>query len=52
MHLTQFKKYRNKLVDLLMPSARSYYQNYFEENMKTFKAIWQGIHKIIYSKKQ
>ena len=48
---TEFKKYRNKIVDLLKISKHSYYQRYFEENKKNFKAIWQGIHDIVYSKK-
>ena len=46
-----FKKYRNKITDLLRISRQSHYQKYFSDNKKKSKALWQGIHKIIYSKK-
>ena len=46
-----FKKYRNKIVDLIEINTKSHYQKFFEENKRNSKAIWQGIHNIIYSKK-
>ena len=44
------KKYRNKLIGLLKISSQSHYQNYFNENKKKLRALWQGINEIIYSK--
>ena len=46
-----FKKYQNKIPDLFRISRQSHYQEYFSENKKNAKALWQGIHEIIYSKK-
>ena len=46
-----FKKYRNKIIELLQISRQSYYQKYFSDNKKNAKALWLGIHEIIYSKK-
>ena len=46
-----FKKYRNKIVDLIEINTKSHYQKFFEENKRNSKAIWQGIHNITYSKK-
>ena len=46
-----FKKYRNKIVDLIKINRKSQYQKFFVENKRNSKAIWQGIHDIIYSKK-
>ena len=42
-----FKKYRNKIIDLLRRSRQSYYQKYFSDNKKNAKVLWQGIHEII-----
>ena len=46
-----YKTYRNKIVDLLRVSRKCHYQKYFEENKKSSRAVWQGIHDIVYSKK-
>ena len=46
-----FKKYQNKIPDLLRISRQSHYQEYFSDNKKNAKALWQEIHEIIYSKK-
>ena len=46
-----FKKYCNKIVDLIKINRKWHYQKFFEENKRNSKAIWQGIHGIIYSKK-
>ena len=46
-----YKTYRNKIVDLLRVSRKCHYQKYFEENKKNSRAIWQGIHDIVYSRK-
>ena len=45
------KTYRNKTVDLLRVTRKRHYQKYFEENKKSSRALWQGIHDIVYSKK-
>ena len=46
-----FKKYRNKIVDLTKINIKLHYQKFFEETKRNSKAIWQGIHDIIYSEK-
>ena len=46
-----YKTYRNRIVDLLRVSRKCHYQKYFEENKENFRAIWQGIHDIVYSRK-
>ena len=46
-----YKTYRNKIVDFLRVSRKCHYQKYLEENRKSSRAIWQGIHDTVYSKK-
>ena len=46
-----YKKYRNKIIELIRQSKRTYYQRYFEQNKKDSKTIWRGIHEIISSRK-
>ena len=46
-----FKKYHNKIVDLIKINIKLHYQKFFEETKRNSKAIWQGIHDIIYSEK-
>ena len=46
-----FKKYRNKIADLIKINRKWHYQKFFEESKKNSEAIRQGIHNIIYSKK-
>ena len=46
-----YKKYRNKVIELIRQSKQTYYQHYFEQNKKDSKTIWQGIHEIISSRK-
>ena len=46
-----YKKYRNKITELLSISKQTYYQKYFEKSKKDSKRIWQGIHEIIASRK-
>ena len=46
-----YKRYRNKIVDLLKITKEAYYKNYFQENRKNSRALWSGINEIIYSKK-
>ena len=46
-----FKKYRNKIVDLIKINRKLHYQKLFEENKINSKTIWQGFHNILYSKK-
>ena len=46
-----FKKYHNKIGDLIKINRKSHCQKFFEENNRNSKAISQEIHNIIYSKK-
>ena len=46
-----FKKYHNKIGDLIKINRKSHCQKFFEENKRNSKAISQEIHNIIYSKK-
>ena len=46
-----YRKHWNKIVDLLKVSKQTHYK-YFEDNRKNCKALWDGIHQIIYSKKE
>ena len=46
-----YKRYRNKIVDLLKITKEAYYKNCFQENRKNSRALWSGINEIIYSKK-
>ena len=39
-----YRKYRNKLVDLLKVSKQTHYKKYFEDNRKNRTALWDGIH--------
>ena len=52
IQLRQIKeKYCNDIADLIKINRKSHYQKCFEENKRNSKAILQGIHNIIYSKK-
>ena len=44
-----YKKYRNKIIELISQSKQTYYQCYFEQNKKDSKTIWRGICEIISS---
>ena len=46
-----YKKYRNKIIELIRQSNQIYYQPYFEQNKKDSKTIRQGIHEIIPNRK-
>ena len=46
-----YKKYRNKIIQLIRQSKQTYYQYHFVQNKKDSKTIWQGIHEIIPSTK-
>ena len=46
-----YKKYRNKIIELIRQSKQIYYQHHFEQNKKDSKTIWQGIHEITSSTK-
>lgn len=37
----KFKKYRNKITDLLRISKQSYHQPFFEGNKKAQSILWQ-----------
>ena len=38
-------------MDLIKINRKLHYQKFFEENKRNSKAIWQGMHNIIYSKR-
>ena len=44
-----YKRYRNKIVDLLKITKEAYYKKYFQENKKNSRPLWSGINEIIYS---
>ena len=46
-----YKKYWNKIIELIRQSKRTYCQHHFERNKKDFKTIWHDIHEIISSTK-
>ena len=46
-----YKRYHNKIADLLKITKEAYYKNYFQENRKNSQALWSDINEIIYSKK-
>ena len=37
----KFKKYRNKITDLLRISKQSHHQPFFEDNKKAQNILWQ-----------
>ena len=43
----EYKTYRNSLSTLLKRSKKSYYNNYFRNNIKNIKNTWKGIESII-----
>ena len=36
-----YKKYKNKIIELIRQSKQTYYQHYFEQNKKDSKTIWK-----------
>ena len=44
-----YKKYKNKIIELIRQSKQTYYQHHFEQNKKDSKKIWQSVHDIISS---
>ena len=44
--------YQNKIVNLLKVSKQTHYKKYFKDSRKKCKALWDGIHQILYSKKK
>ena len=48
---TKYKFYRNTVVYLIRNSKNDYFKNYFFENSKNSKKIWQGINEYIKNKK-
>ena len=43
----QYRKLRNEITELTKISKKLFYKNYFEENNKNLRKIWQGIKQII-----
>ena len=48
----QFKSYRNRVSSLLRKTKASYYKQYFEDNKKDLRLVWQAIKGIINIKKE
>ena len=48
----QFKSYCNHISSLLRKTKDSYYKQYFEDNKKNFRLVWQTIKGIINMKKK
>ena len=46
-----YKRYHNKILDLLKITKEAYYKKFFQENRKNSWTLWSGISEIIYSKK-
>ena len=40
---TQYKQSRNHVLELAGTSKTKFYKNYFENNNKNLRKIWQGI---------
>lgn len=47
---SQYKLFRNRIVDLIRQSKSSYYRRFFDNNLKNSKMIWSGINSLISSK--
>ena len=45
--LSSFKNYRNLLTSLIRKSKTRYFKQYFEDNKKNLKSVWNGIKSII-----
>ena len=50
LKLSLYKKYINIIIDLLKKSKESHHKNYFEDNKRNCKAVWNEINEIIYRK--
>ena len=48
----QFKSYRNHISSLLRKTKDSYYKQYFKDNKKNLRLVWQTIKGIINMKKE
>lgn len=48
---TQYKIYRNSIVNLIRKSKQNYFTKYFQKNSKNSKKIWQGINEYLYRNK-
>ncbi len=42
-----YKQFRNRVVNELRESKKSYYHNYFDENKSNMKMLWKGIKSIV-----
>ena len=47
---SQYKLFRNRLVDLIRRSKSNYYRTFFDNNLKNSKMIWSGINSLISSR--
>ena len=46
----EYKSLRNKILELTRTSKKKFYQNYFNDNNKNLRKVWQGIKQIINTK--
>ena len=46
-HHTDFKAYRNSIVNLIRESKKQYFASFFEENCSNMKKTWEGIRNLI-----
>ena len=44
---TQYKQLRNKVLEMIRINKKEFYKNYFENNNKNLRKVWQGIREII-----
>ena len=43
----QYRKLRNDILQMVRTSKKNFYKNYFENNNKNLRKVWQGIKQII-----
>ena len=43
----EYKRHRNRIVDLIRTSKKEYYQSYFSDNLNNMKKTWNGIKSLI-----
>ena len=46
-HYIDFKLKRNEIVNSIRESKRSYYRNFFQENISKPKNIWKGVNELV-----
>jgi hypothetical protein len=49
---SQYKTYRNSIVNLIRVSKQNYFSHYFLQNSKNSRMIWKGVNEYLNNKKQ